>query len=536
MSPSPNLTALRYRIRGCLSTTSPLHLGCGEIVHRTGLSTRDAAGSEITIDVQAVATDYRGKPYLPGSALKGVTRSACKALGASDIDLDRLFGSRDFGGGVVFHDAFLELPFAPGEHVPHLCPERLTGVTARTAVDRRRRTPRHQQLFHVEFVPAGARFALEVTTGTLGDAELALLLAGLAQLGNRAATALGAQTGQGWGRARWQREAIEVLVAARVQRWLREGATVVIDRCFEPLAAERLDALETRARELAPPARAELSLGLRVRFEGPFLSSDTDPRRAGPGEGRPDAAPLLDAEGRAYLPASSLRGALRSRAERIVRTLGGAHAACGPGATRPPCAAVESLPEAQQTLCPVCRLLGAPGWASPLEVHDLVASDAAEAGKPFDQHFVAIDRFTGGGAEHLKFQARAVLRPTLSGRLGLDLEALSRVGVGPWALALLALVLRDLAEGDVPLGFGSARGYGVCRASFEDLELPPWEKIPEPFRTDLDPAALPARLPATLERTSPLGQALERWIGELAKVASVQPVAAAPGDIEEKQS
>lgn len=525
MSPTP----LRYRIRGRLTTTSPLHLGCGEIIQRTGLNTRDAGGIKIAVDVQAVATDCRGKPYLPGSAVKGVARPACKALGADDKALDRLFGSRDLGGSVVFHDATIELPFEPAEHVPHACAERLTGVAVRTAVDRRRRTPRHQQLFHVEFVPAGASFALELTAGALDDEDLALLLAGLGQLGQRAATSLGAQTGQGWGRASWQREAVEVLLSERARRWLREGAKEVIACCFEPLAAERLDELERRAGGLAPSASARLGLGLKLCFEGPFLSSDTDPRRAGPGAEQPDIAPLLDADGRALLPSTSLRGALRSRAERIVRTLGGAHAACGPGATRSVCAAVESLDEIKITLCPVCQLLGAPGWASPLEVSDFVAGEGDDAGKPLDQHFVAIDRFTGGGAEHLKFQARAVVRPTLAGRLTLDLEGLARVGVGPWALGLLALVLRDLAEGDVPLGFGGARGYGACRASFEDLELPAWEKIPTPFRADLDPGALPARLPTSLERTSPLGQALERWLAELAEVV-------ARGNDEEKQS
>lgn len=90
-----------------------------------------------------------------------------------------------------------------------------------------------------------------------------------------------------------------------------------------------------------------------------------------------------------------------------------------------------------------------------------------DGGKEFHQDFVAIDRFTGGGAESLKFDAKSFHRPVLRGSLTLDLEAVQRARPGEWCLGLMALVLRDLCEGDIPLGFGAAKGYGACTASLE---------------------------------------------------------------------
>jgi hypothetical protein len=69
---------------------------------------------------------------------------------------------------------------------------------------------------------------------------------------------------------------------------------------------------------------------------------------------------------------------------------------------------------------------------------------------------LAIDRFTGGGADGLKFNAQAVYQPVLSGTLRLDVRRLDL-----WALGLLALTLRDALEGDLTFGFGASKGYGA---------------------------------------------------------------------------
>jgi hypothetical protein len=68
--------------------------------------------------------------------------------------------------------------------------------------------------------------------------------------------------------------------------------------------------------------------------------------------------------------------------------------------------------------------------------------------------FLAVDRFTGGGAEHLKFDALALWRPLFRARVRL-------VSPEPWELGWLTLVLRDLKEGWLRVGFGAAKGFGA---------------------------------------------------------------------------
>ncbi len=73
---------------------------------------------------------------------------------------------------------------------------------------------------------------------------------------------------------------------------------------------------------------------------------------------------------------------------------------------------------------------------------------------------MAIDRFTGGAAPGLKFDADYADRPRLTGKIRVDLDRIE-----PWALGLLALTFRDLIEGDITFGFGASKGYGICQAT-----------------------------------------------------------------------
>ena len=111
------------------------------------------------------------------------------------------------------------------------------------------------------------------------------------------------------------------------------------------------------------------------------------------------------------------------------------------------------------------KLFGFGGWRAPVHVPRFTA--AAETVAEHRQEFVAIDRFTGGGAEHLKFNAKLAGMTKLNGTLTIDLGRLDKVDPDRASLGLLALVLRDLAEGDIPLGSGSAKGQGFCKATVQ---------------------------------------------------------------------
>ena len=93
--------------------------------------------------------------------------------------------------------------------------------------------------------------------------------------------------------------------------------------------------------------------------------------------------------------------------------------------------------------------------AAPLRGSRLVIEDAAlQAGTDpvFKvQDFLAIDRFTGGGRDGAKFDAVGLWRPAFTARLRLE-------NPQAWELGWLALVLRDLAEGWLSVGFGRRQG------------------------------------------------------------------------------
>jgi hypothetical protein len=79
---------------------------------------------------------------------------------------------------------------------------------------------------------------------------------------------------------------------------------------------------------------------------------------------------------------------------------------------------------------------------------------------------VAIDRWTGGAAESLLYTA---LEPFRVGwepiRLTIDLARLPDYLDRDAGLALVHLVLRDLAAGRLPLGFATNRGMGTVRVT-----------------------------------------------------------------------
>jgi CRISPR/Cas system CSM-associated protein Csm3 (group 7 of RAMP superfamily) len=245
-----------------------------------------------------------------------------------------------------------------------------------------------------------------------------------------------------------------------------------------------------------------------LQAEGPLLSHDT----ASAGASGFDHAPLLARMGdwtHPLLPGSGLRGVLRSQAERIARTLvthrtleehpgedegqqreGYFLARCPacdplarrarPGGSPVALECCDSL--LQETghntnqeiepgkLCLACQLFGSTRRGSRLLVEDAPYTHPdgdLPTYKMLD--FLAIDRFSGGGAEHLKFDALALWRPAFEARLFLD-------DPQEWELGWLALALRDLAEGWLRVGFGAAKGFGqvtITGGTFRRATLEP---------------------------------------------------------------
>lgn len=462
----------RWTLTGTLTTTTRLHLGSGAYTKRDDLQ------------IDAVLMDHRPLPYLSGQSLKGVLRAFLQGR-TDEKTMAALFGSLDqeratsCGGKVEFLDAFLQEDGRPtGTNVPYWDPQRCTGVAAAVAIERAQRVARAQHLYHQEFVPPGARFAVRLEAEGLEPGELRCLLAGLSGFNDALdPVALGADVAGGQGRLRWVLQEVASLTKERAKDWAQAAAAPEVSGQGLALAPALLQRSAAPGQVLAPRGERLVAV-LQIQLESPFLVKDHDATRRTRAEGDKieTAMPLRDQGGNAYLPARSLRGVLRSQAERIVRTLWPVSQEDAL-ATRGACALPTHHKEGERCLC--CQLFGAPSWRGLLELSDFTSS---AMGEPEEQTFVAIDRFTGGIAtaplqegevkgKGLTFRMKGAPRPLLKGQLALRLQRGGKQ-TELWMLGLLALVLRDLAEGDLTLGAAASRGYGVCRLTEVAVSTP----------------------------------------------------------------
>ncbi len=472
----------RWLIRGCLITETPLFIGSGGVTTRPGL---DNDGKPV--EIADCARDAADKPILPGSSLRGVLRAWLELTNPNDPLIDQIFGQDSSasasgrGGEAEFHDAFLTLPRTEPPPLPHWDSERQTWVEIINSIDRERGAAAENHLAHFETVAPGCGFEV-IISGQSEDPDpvIALLLTALEGFNDPAEpVTLGGDTASGKGRLRWEFRAIETMQAGDVIRWLEQAERGMASETYSAVDSGELSRLRAKAGE---PPRADnnlIELPLTLRFDGPFLVNDPPVDKD---EGEADARPRLDAMGRILLPAKSFRGVLRSRGEKILRTLLDLdeaqwqckeiqqwvhhRIACRPEIARLACRPLRRAEDKDEHLCLACQVFGAPGWRSPLALSDFVPEEGACEIQT--QEMLAVDRFTGGGREGAKYNARAVIDPLFQGRIALD-----RNRAPSFALGLLALVLRDLKEGELSFGWGSAgKGYGRC----QEVEIERWNE------------------------------------------------------------
>jgi hypothetical protein len=81
---------------------------------------------------------------------------------------------------------------------------------------------------------------------------------------------------------------------------------------------------------------------------------------------------------------------------------------------------------------------------------------------------VAIDRFTGGAAESMKYSALVFQAPSMQGWLAVDLPDDNKTARA--MLGALTLTLRDLLQGHLTFGYGETKGFGQCTAQIMSLK------------------------------------------------------------------
>ena len=465
----------RLLVNGTLAARTPIHVGAG--------------GDESDIDLLLVR-DGAGDPVVPGTSLAGALR-AWLGPALDDTVVDRVFGfekDRNTAG------AASRLHVEDGEvHTGH------QDVAMHTAIDRWSGTAYTGTLHSREVLPRGSTIDIELeleSTGPEDEAALGLMLKAL----RKGTIAVGAAKTRGLGEVTLTRCAIT------------EESWSTRDEVLKTLAGDTtnptIDDLVGRARHAQ---REQRLLDIEIEWKPllPVMVSE-------PG-GEIDISARVDTtEDRVYLslPGSALKGALRSRAEFIVRTLSGETltgrgepqgqseqidlalvrdlfgqvlrhpTAETPGTGRIGAVRVSSIRSktsvdrseweslANMTKAnlknesqPMLReILRTTNRSLCVRDHTAPNSECADGhhapGAQLDvATHVAIDRFSGGAADTALFSAIEphgfIWEPV---RLRVDL---SRLGDHPRSsLALLLTTLAELCEGWVPLGFGSNRGYG----------------------------------------------------------------------------
>jgi CRISPR/Cas system CSM-associated protein Csm3 (group 7 of RAMP superfamily) len=441
-------------IEGQLVAAAPLHLGGADNAHESDMP---------------LAVDGMGRFYLPGSSLAGAIRAWERAQ-----DGDVIWG---YARGDQGQASYMLVDDAPACDKP--LPELWHGI----GIDRRHGGAARRVKFDRQVLPQGTTFQFHLVRELAVGQDLG---AARAQMGRillaleNGDISFGAASTRGYGRVRLQQARVGETAwnsQAGILAWLAGNAE------------NARQAWEEEARKTTHSADC-LLIELHWRALGPLMS------RAARDGLAVDILPFISRTGAGQalaLPGSGIKGALRSHAERIIRTVlaDDLHADAEHhfdqlavelagelfGTPRP---AADSLEQGARATgargllsvdtCYSRRMLS----AAELATFDQVPQTVPDGGPFVRADHVAIDRWTGAAADGVLYSA---IEPRANVWQPIRLR-LRRADLGTTAaLALLWLTVRDFCTGRLTLGFGANRGYGDLEVT--RVELANWPQSGE---------------------------------------------------------
>lgn len=500
------MSVTRYELTIHLVTDSPLHSGgIDEVVNRR----RDP--DKRTTVARRFARDGRGRPVLTGRSVKGALRAACQrfreehgdAVGLTERELRQLWGddgSRGAGSAAPLRASAItvhtvELPtegYEEDEEHKIVLPTRMGN-----AIDRYWGSAGDTALFEYEYLPRGKELALTITAEAglpdgvevpQGDVappgpeqveKLFTLIIGLIKDGR---VAFGGRQNAGWGRVAlsdskkaWTLTKAEPGSRAGLEEWLSGAGGRSVD--VDPVDCGGNGRMRIEITWDSPTgilvaepqddgSGEDVDAGAADGSPGEAEGADSEetkparPLRAGPEETDP-----------IVLPGSSVRGALRTRATRIARTILLAKKDPNTEADWSGAGVHEQLAQDPSL---VRDLFGSTTHRGALTVLDTLAAKDGPSRKVTHN---AGDRWTGGVADGALYSEEVYDSTWNSIVLELDLDRLltnARAGLeeasgqensqgedrSRAAFCLLGLVLAELAAGTLPLGSRGTRGMG----------------------------------------------------------------------------
>ena len=497
------MSVTRYELTVHLVTDAPLHSGgIDEVVDRR----RDP--EDRTTVARRFARDGHGRPVLTGRSVKGALRAACQrfleehgdAVGLAERELQQLWGddgTRGAGSAAPLRASAItvhtvELPtegYEGNEEHKIMLPTRMGN-----AIDRYWGSAGDTALFKHEYLPRGKELALTITAeaGLPDDVEvpqgdvappgpeqvekLFALIIGLIKDGR---VAFGGRQNAGWGRVAlsdsekaWTLTKAEPGSRAGLEEWLSGAGGRSVDVAPVDCGGSGRMRIEITwdsptgilvAEPQDDGSQEEADAGAADGSPEGADSEETKPARplrAGPEETDP-----------IVLPGSSVRGALRTRATRIARTILLAKKDPSTGADWSSAGVHEQLAQDPSL---VRDLFGSTTHRGALTVLDTLTAKDGPSRKVTHN---AGDRWTGGVADGLLYSEEVYDSTWNSIVVELDLDRLltnARAGLGEpggqedsrgedrsrAAFCLLGLVLAELAAGTLPLGSRGTRGMG----------------------------------------------------------------------------
>jgi len=423
----------RIVVEGELVLLSPAHFGNGD--------------TDELIDMPLLTDSLEpSRPLLTGASIAGALRSYLREREVGFFQHENKQGLCTLlFGGVKGDD--------DGEQSPLIIEDSLgqsSGVEVRDGVrlNPKSRTADDDKLFNFQLWQAGTRFPLrfELTIRKYDDETqlrraLATALAGLSD----GSITLGARKRRGFGRIRaekWRVREFDLKTTKGLLDWIQEGnASLPTDTAQDDIAkALGVDSL-------LPDRRHRFQMSASFALDGSMLI------RSGTGQDDrgPDMVHLharqVDGKLLPILSGTSLAGALRTRATRIVHTLGGKAKAQS---------LLDALFGAEMTEATVLPT------ASRVRLRESVIENARA---DLVQNRVSIDRFTGGALETALFSEQPVFG-TGDTTLNIDIELIQP---SEHEIGLLLLLLKDLWTGDLPLGGEVGVGRGRLRGKHARL-------------------------------------------------------------------
>jgi CRISPR/Cas system CSM-associated protein Csm3 (group 7 of RAMP superfamily) len=435
------LIAQRIKVKGELITQSPLHVG--------GMSLNP------TVDL-SLALDGQGRYYIPGTSLAGAFRQ-WMSRNFEELDMEQLWGyqtdDRGHASFVLIEDAYFS----------NVLVELRDGV----GINRQTGAAAEKTKFDRAIIPKGASCNLEMSVEIRADdyfgRDLDILLNALCAGDIR----LGAAKTRGLGRVKLEN-------CQKLTQTLntKAGMLQALQDNFSPnyLTYEPQESQQ----------KSELHIHIKWQPIGAVMVKDAIAGNA------VDMLPLTSVDGECLalvIPGSSIKGALRSQAERIVRTviqqstpshfleqvkvpivedLFGSAANKNDQSSRQGALFVEDCYSQQ----PKGQPLSTEAWQNVIRANTQGALIAAlrDANLPSVQQsfHVAIDRWTGGASDGMLYSNLEPFNMSWSEiELTVDFCRLAERKLP--AIALLLLLLRDLCQRRIPLGYGANRGMGSIK-------------------------------------------------------------------------